>query len=64
MYIIVKSKLVDNKTAEPDVFSPEAYKYWDFYNILLEHATIIYLKNKCLSNNPDTIIWKLEASTI
>lgn len=30
--ILVKRKFVDGKSTEPDVITPEAYKYCDFEN--------------------------------
>ena len=43
-FILVKSKLVD--VIGSDGIAPDAYKYWDFDNILLEHENNILLEKQ------------------
>ena len=42
----MKSKLVDGKAAGSDGIAPEAYKYCDFDNILLDDANNILLEKQ------------------
>ena len=45
-YLAVKNKLIDEKSVGPDCIAPEAIKYCNFDEIILEHANRVLIDGK------------------